>query len=400
MRFTRLLLLLAAAAAIAGIAVPKASALAFDDSSCPYIPGTLIKLCPQGQVGKPYSYQLKGRVGTGCVPYVRFEAIGTLPPGVTLAANGTFSGTPTQSGQWTFWVSMHDIPHEEGGIFWCSDAAHSEEQFRIVIAQGLSIVQSESTLPVGQLNAAYSMQFTTAGGGTPTWTVSSGSLPAGLTLNGSTGLLSGAPTATGDFSFQITASDGSLSDTQTYSLSVVEPLRLTGKAPAGEVGIPFRLAPQAAGGRPGYTYAVDGTLPAGLTIDPATGAISGTPTTPGNSTATLKVTDSLGLTSTLPLRFSIASRLLVTRGPLKQATVGKRYRAFLRSTGGVAPRKWTLLGGVPGFLPPGLKLNAKTGEISGTPTKAGVYRLRFQVEDALGVHSSAGFVLKVAKTTK
>jgi putative Ig domain-containing protein len=395
MRFTRLLLLLVAAAAIAGIAVPKASALAFDDLSCPYIQGTLIRLCPQAENGTPYEYQVKGRVGTGCVPYVTFKAIGTLPPGIKLGTDGKFTGTPTESGEWTFWVAMQDIPHEEGGISWCSDKKSTEEQFRITVIQGIRIVQSQSALPTGQLNTPYSMQFTATGATNPTWT-SQGSLPAGLSLNSSTGALTGTPTATGDFSFKITATAGGRSNTQTYSMTVVAPLKLTGSAPAGEVGIPYQLAPQAAGGKPGYSFTLEGALPAGLTMDGATGAISGTPTVPGASTAKLSVRDTLGLTTTLDLRFNIVTRLLVTRTPLKAAKVGKAYRIFLRSTGGVQPRTWVLLGGRPGILPPGMKLNARTGELSGKPTKAGVYRLRLQVTDALGAHSAAGFVLKVS----
>ena len=71
------------------------------------------------------------------------------------------------------------------------------------------------------------------------------------------------------------------------------------------------------------------------------------------------------------------------------------YKVRLRATGGVLPRKWTLLGGLPGFLPPGIKLDRKTGAITGTPRKAGVYRLRMQVVDKLGARSAAGFILKV-----
>jgi hypothetical protein len=65
-------------------------------------------------------------------------------------------------------------------------------------------------------------------------------------------------------------------------------------------------------------------------------------------------------------------------------------------TGGVAPLKWNILGGKPGFLPAGIKFSAKTGAFSGTPTKAGVYRLRMQVVDKLGIKSAIGIILKVS----
>ena len=86
----------------------------------------------------------------------------------------------------------------------------------------------------------------------------------------------------------------------------------------------------------------------------------------------------------------------MTKRPLPAAKVGSAYRALLRATGGVAPRSWRILGGRPGLLPTGLRLNARTGQISGTPKQSGTFRLRIQVTDKLGAHSAVGFVLKVA----
>src|SRR5207302_4835406 len=108
------------------------------------------------------------------------------------------------------------------------------------------------------------------------------------------------------------------------------------------------------------------------------------------------VKDTLGLTSTVDFSLTVASRLLVTKRPLLAAKVGSAYRATLRATGGVAPHSWRILGGRPGLLPKGLRFNARTGQISGTPKGAGTFRLRIQVTDKLGAHSALGFVLKVA----
>lgn len=395
MRFSRLLLLVLAAAALAGVAVPSASALTFPDDVCPVAAGTVIKVCPSGEVGKAYSYQLKGRDGTGCVPYVTFRPNGTLPPGLSLNSSGLISGTPTQQGEYVFYVIMQDIPASEGGISWCADDNSTEKQFSITIIQGLQIVQRQSVLTPAQVSAAYSLQFS-ATGGSPTWRVSSGALPAGLTLSPS-GMLSGTATATGDYSFKITASDGSRSDTQTYSMSVVAKLQLNAGAAVGEVGVPFQLTPQTTGGRPGYTYSIDGTVPAGLTFDAASGAITGTPTAAATSTLKLTVKDSLGLTTTVDVPLAVAGRLLVTKRPLPAGKVGRAYRATLRATGGAAPRTWRIIGGRPGLLPNGLRLNARTGQITGTPTQAGTFRLRLQVTDKLGARSALGVILKVVR---
>ena len=101
--------------------VPSASALAFEhDNVCPFA-GYPHQVCPQGSTGKPYSMQTQGRNGTGCVPYtVNFKAVGAMPTGLSLSSSGLISGTPTQTGDWTFWVDMQDIPASSGGISWCS----------------------------------------------------------------------------------------------------------------------------------------------------------------------------------------------------------------------------------------------------------------------------------------
>lgn len=396
MRFTRPLLLLAVAAAVAAVVVPSASALAFPDDVCPVITGSTIRLCPQGTVGKSYSYQLRGREGTGCVPNVTFKATGALPTGLSLSSSGLISGTPTAAGDWIFWVSMRDIPSWEGGPSWCSDDKSTERQFEIVIVQGIQIVQRQSKLPPAQLNSPYSLQLTTNSSAAITWSVVSGALPAGLTLNTTSGLLSGTPTATGDFTFKIQASTGGQTDSQTYTMSVVQPLKLTAAVKAdAEVGLAYTFAPSASGGRPGYTWSLQGQLPTGLNFDAATGGISGKPTVNGSYSVKIVLTDTIGLTQTVDLPLVVAPSLAITKLPLKAGKVGAPYRGRFRAAGGVLPQRWNILGGKPGFLPPGIKLNRRTGALTGTPTKAGVYRLRMQVVDKLGAKSAAGFILRV-----
>ena len=393
MRFTRLLLLVAAAAAIAGIAVPSAGALTFPDDICPVATGTVIKVCPTGFTGKPYSLQIKGREGTGCVPYVTFKAEGALPTGLTMSSSGLISGTPTQQGEWTFWIIMQDVPASQGGVFWCGDSVATEKQFSITIQQGLQILQRQSTLTAGQLSTPYSLQFTAAGGN-PTWTVSGGALPAGLTLS-STGLLSGTPTAPGDYSFKITATDGNRTDTQTYAMSVVPKLQIAPVKGVAEVGVPFQAAAEATGAKGKYTWSVDPStpLPAGLTFDPASGKITGTPTTPGRASVKLVVTDTpTGLTATQDVTFSVVPHLQLLRQALRSARIGAAYSGLLPKSGGARPFSWSAAG-----LPRGLRLSTATGRLSGTPRGAGTYRLRVRVKDALGAVASRTYVLKVAR---
>ena len=394
MRVFRILLLVVLVSAIAGVVASSAGALGYEDEPCPLSDPTdhQLKVChPDAEVGKPYTLQIEGK--GGCTPdFVRYDVVaGTLPPGLKVEpSTALVSGIPTAPGVYHFWLQISDLPQS-----WCTDDKQSQWQFQITVLSGLQIVQRQSALTPGQVGQAYNMQFTASGGTATSWSVSSGSLPAGLTLNSSNGLLSGTPTATGDFSFKVSASDGTRTDTQTYTMSVVQPLKITAPSAApAEVGRPFSAALTASGGKQGYKWALanGSTLPAGLSLDAGTGAITGIPTAAGTSTVKVTVTDTLGLTSTIDLNVSIAQQLTLTKRPLRAAKVGRIYSARLLAQGGVAPKQWRVLHG---RLPAGLRLNTATGALTGTPTKAGTSRITVRVRDQLGAISTLTFVLKV-----
>jgi len=399
MRKIRILLLVALVGAIAGIAVPNAKALGFEDEPCP--PQPQLKVChPDAEVGKSYSLPIKGK--GGCTPdSVRYDVVGGAPPpGLTVSSSdASVSGVPTQAGTFQFWLQVTDIPQWQGGASWCQDDKQSQWQFQITVVQGIQIQQRQATLSTAQLTVPYNLQFT-ATGGTPTWSVSSGALPAGLTLDSSSGLLSGTPTAAGDFTFKITATSGSRSDTQTYNLSVVEPLKVVRPAASSaEIGLPFSIVVKATGGRAPYTWSATG-LPSGFTLDAATGVISGIPSVLSSAPVKVTVTDALGLTNTLDVSLPVAAKLAIKKGALPTAKVGSLYSARLVTIGGFGPFKWTIgprLSGVSRFagLPPAIKLNPNTGRLSGVARRAGTYRFRIQAIDKLGARSSLVFVLKV-----
>jgi Putative Ig domain len=392
MRFARRILLLAVVGcAIAGGWATSAKAIAFNDQPCrPDVVSPTIHFCPSGEVGKPYSIEITAH--GGCDVYVWSNPGGGLPPGLTLGsagqitATGPISGIPTTPGKYVFWLTIKDTPGIPAS--WCTDDKASQREFEIDILPGLQIAQRQSVLAPAQVNTPYSLQLTATGGSELTWSVSSGALPAGLTLNSSTGLISGTPTAEGDANFQIKVTSGSRTDAQTYTLPVVQPLRVTKPRAPAEVGIAFNLALAATGGRGPYTWSATG-LPAGLTLDAATGAISGVPTSAGATTAKVTVKDSLGLQTNVDVLLAIAAKLTVAKQLLRPATVGTPYIARVRVTGGVIPRTWTAR------LPLGLRINARTGVISGTPRRAGTAKVAVQVIDALGAKSKATLTLKI-----
>ena len=115
------------------------------------------------------------------------------------------------------------------------------------------------------------------------------------------------------------------------------------------------------------------------------GTVSGTPRAAGTYRATVKVTDSEGRSLDYAANFAVAARLKVGTLALSPGKVGRSYRSKVTALGGVAPRKWKI---TVGPLPKGIRFDRTTGILSGIPTKAGRYRLTFQVTDGLKVVAS------------
>jgi hypothetical protein len=157
-----------------------------------------------------------------------------------------------------------------------------------------------ASLPDGLVGQPYLQTLIATGGTMPyIWQVASGRLPAGLTLDPSTGQITGTATAPvygGVLIFMVTdASSPSQSATATLTLTIPAILMITTSSlPNGQVGVPYSQTLTAADGLPPYNWQLlAGFLPAGLTLDAATGVISGTPTTPGTSgRLPFQVTDS------------------------------------------------------------------------------------------------------------
>jgi len=160
---------------------------------------------------------------------------------------------------------------------------------------------STTSLPNGALNVSYNATLTGDGGAAPyIWSINKGTLPAGLNLDSGTGIISGVPTASGDFTFTAKVSDNSTpikSDTQRYSITVAasEALIITTLNVAdGAEEIAYNVTVVALGGTPPYTWSIaKGNLPDGLVIDTASGVISGTPTKKGNYNFTIQVSDNV-----------------------------------------------------------------------------------------------------------
>lgn len=214
--------------------------------------------------------------------------------------------------------------HSGGGSATCTSG--SGEKFTIfqpvneaLTRFGASLVTS-TPQPGNVTVAAVSAQTTAVGGaaelrnsaegGTAPYTWSATGLPAGLSITPATGTVSGTATTAGTSTVTVTATDragktGSTSFTWTVTTGQGGSPTLTNPGnQTSTIGRPVTLPLRAAGGSAPYSFKAS-NLPAGLTVNPATGTVTGTPTTWGFRTSTVTVTDAAGRTASVSFTWSV-----------------------------------------------------------------------------------------------
>jgi hypothetical protein len=392
--------------AAAVVVVPSASAGSISDvDPCPK--GSSIDLvCPVGKVGVPYSIKFHGDEEPICSPGddTWYATNGTVPPGLTLALDGTFSGTPTEAGTFAFWLELK-LPDTDT----CRSADNSEEHVTVTINPG-TLVPPPPPLPrliigpefvsPGTVGTPYMAAMTANLPDPKTWAIVAGALPTGLTLGASDGVITGSPAASGSYAFTVQAqiADGR-SDTKSLTLEVRNRLTLTRTGDLSvrtvrtEVGVEFDGAVFAAGGFGTYTWSVEGNLPPGLTLGDD-GTITGSPEEAGSYRFTVAVTDSESRRATYVARMVVAERLAIKSKLLKPGKVGRFLSRKVATFGGVGPMTTRVKRGP---LPRGVFFDRFAGVIVGAPTKAGTWKIRVEVVDSLGVKATGIVVLIVRK---
>jgi len=333
---------------------------------------------PAAAVGVAYSATVAATGGEA--PYA-WSATGALPDGLTLnAMSGVISGTPTRTGSFDFTVLVRDRNNQS-----------ANRSFRIAVGSGL-IITTES-LPGAVVGVAYTASISASGGDAPYAWSATGALPDGLTLNATSGVISGTPTRTGSFDFTVLVRDrNNQLANRSFRIAVGSGLIITTESlPGAVVGVAYSATVAAAGGDAPYAWSATGILPDGLTLNATSGVISGTPTRAGSFDFTVLVRDRNNQSANRSFRIAVGSGLTITTESLPGAVVGVTYSATVAAAGGDAPYAWTATG----ILPDGLTLNGTTGVVSGTPTRAGSFDFTVLVRDRNNQSANRGFRIAV-----
>ncbi|MGA2353527.1 MAG: Ig domain-containing protein [Terriglobales bacterium] len=255
-------------------------------------------------------------------------------------------------------------------------------------------------LPQGTVNQSYNAVLTVTGGSSPySFSLKSGALPPGISLNTTTGGFYGKPTTPGTFSFEVLVSDASLHEqgSQPFAVSV------NGGTTSGNVTVSVSPATETllSNQTQQFTASVSGTSNTAVTWSANAGSINGNGffTAPTISkatdvlvTATSVADPSKSASAAVTVDPVNQQSLQITTGSLPQAQQGSTYSDTFTASGGTTPYSWSVSAGTP---PPGVALNSN-GNFAGMPTSTGTFNFTVMATDSSNNTASGNFSVNVA----
>ena len=337
-------------------------------------------LTATGQVGVAFSYQI-----TATNNPTSYNATG-LPAGLTVnTATGLISGTP---------ATGTDVGSPYGVTISATNSGGTGSATLTLTIKPAPPVITSSLTAAGQVGVAFSYQITATNN--PTSFGATG-LPAGLTINTSTGLISGTPTTAGTYTVTISATNagGTGSATLVLTIKPAKPVITSSLTATGTVGVAFSYQITATNNPTSFNAT---GLPSGLTVNTATGLISGTPAAGTDAGSPYSVTISAtnsGGTGSATLKLTIKPGVpVITSASTASGTIGVAFSYQITATNN--PTSFGASG-----LPPGLTLETKPntlGLIDGTPTTAGIYAVTISATNAGGT-GTATLVITIGPFT-
>ncbi len=308
-----------------------------------------------GTVGSAFTYQI-----TASNNPTNYSATG-LPAGLNLnPATGQITGTPAEAGTFTITLSAKNA----GGT--------GTATLTLTIVPTAPVISSAVTAS-GTVGSSFTYQITASNN--PTNYNATG-LPAGLNLNSATGQITGTPTEAGTFTITLSAKNAGGTGTATLTLTIVPlaPVISSAATASGTVGSPFTYQITASNNPTNYSATA---LPAGLTVNAATGQITGTPAAAGTFTVTLSAKNAGG-TGTATLALTIVPLApVISSAATASGTVGSPFSYQITANNN--PTNYSATG-----LPAGLNLNSVAGQITGTPIEAGTFTITLSAKNAGG----------------
>ncbi len=307
-----------------------------------------------------------------------------LPAGLTLSADGTISGTPTEGGTFRFYVNASN----DAGS---GDGHTSTAKLVTLTVEDTRVAPSIVTTSLGDALVGSDYSATLQVGGYPAPAVTVSGLPDGLAFDASTLTISGKPTTAGEYTVKVEAANGKSPDaTATLKLTVTQsPAIATSALGNALLGSNYSQTIEVAG-TPTPEVAVSG-LPEGLAYDDATRKISGVPTQQGTFDVTVRASNGIEPAATRVLTLMVTSPASIVTDSLASGEVGKAYSQQILTSG--TPSPTVEVSG----LPAGLAYS--NGAIVGVPTQDGTFEVTLSAGNGVGAAASSKLQLFVDKAS-